>query len=124
MHEEHYYWPRMSKTIQDFIRRCATYQIAKSHLLPRGLYRPLLIPSKPWVDVSTDFVLGLPRTQCNKDSIFVMVDRFSMIARFIACNKTNDPTHIAELYFKEVIRLHGIPCSTVSNRDTMFLIHL
>jgi len=48
-----------------------------------------------------DFILGLPKTQRNKDSLFVVVVRFFKMANFIAYNNINDATHIAELYFKE-----------------------
>jgi len=121
MLREHYYWPKMSKDIQDVLKRCALCQLAKSQLLPKGLYTPLPVPTIPWVDVSIYFILGLSRTQCNKDSIFVAVDRFSKMAHFIACNKTNDITHISELHFQEETRLHGIPQSIVSDQDTKFL---
>jgi len=123
MLREHYYWLGMEKDVQDILRRCGMCQAAKSHTLPHGLYIPLPVPTLPWVDVSMDFILGLPKTQTGKDSIFVVVDRFSKMAHFIPCNKTNDATHITELYFKEVTRLHGIPKSIVSDRDTKFLSH-
>jgi len=116
----HYVRPSMRKDVQDILKRCATCEVAKSHSLPHGLYTPLSVPTLLWVDVSVDFILGLPKTKGTK---IQLVDCFSKMAHFIPCNKRNDAAHIVELYFKEVIRLYGIPRSIASYHDTRFRGH-
>jgi hypothetical protein len=74
---EHFYWPKMKKDVQRICEKCITYKKTKSRTQPHGLYMPLPVPKEPWVDILMDFVLGLPRSKRGRDSIFVVVDRFS-----------------------------------------------
>jgi hypothetical protein len=119
----HFFWPKMRRDVERFVGQCTTCQKDKSRLNPHGLYMPLPIPSISWVDISMDFVLGLPRTKRGRDSIFVVIEHFSKMAHFIACHKSDDAVHIADLFFQEIIRLHGMPSTIVSNRDAKFLSH-
>ncbi|CAM8960386.1 unnamed protein product [Rhodiola kirilowii] len=121
--QDQFYWPRMARDVARFVGRCRTCHLAKTRGTNAGLYQPLPVPAAPWVDVSLDFVLGLPRTQRNKDSIMVVVDRFSKMAHFIACHKTNDASQVARLFLQEIVRLHGVPKTITSDRDVKFVSH-
>ena len=100
MLQEHFYWPHMKHDVHKFCEQCIVCKHSKSRVMPHGLYSPLLVPESPWTDLSMDFVLGLPRTRNGKDSIFVVVDRFSKMAHFIPYKKNDDASHIADLFFK------------------------
>jgi hypothetical protein len=121
MLSDNLFWPHMRFDFQRHVEQYLTCLKAKSHLNPHGLYIPLPIPNVPWEDISIDFILGLPRSPRGRDSIFIVVDRFSKMAHFIPCHKSNDASHIAELFFREIVRLHGVPKTIVSDRDTKFV---
>nr|GEY01134.1 putative reverse transcriptase domain-containing protein [Tanacetum cinerariifolium] len=119
----HFYWPKMERDISRIIARCRVCHVAKTQHTNAGLYTPLLVPAAPWEDVSLDFVVGLPCNQRHKDSIMVVVDRFSKMAHFVPCSKTYDASQVARLYFAEIVRLHGVPKTLTSNRDVKFVSH-
>ncbi|PKI44058.1 hypothetical protein CRG98_035545 [Punica granatum] len=118
-----YFWPSIRKKVEKYVHRCKVCQVSKGTTTNAGLYMPLPIPLQPWVDITMDFVLGLPRTQRGNDSIYVIVNKFSKMAHFIPCKKSTDAVRVAQLYFREVYLLHGLPISIVFDRDTRFLSH-
>ncbi|KAG2383927.1 uncharacterized protein HKW66_Vig0153100 [Vigna angularis] len=100
---------------------CLTCQRAKAeHQRPGGLLQQLEIPEWKWDSISMDFVTHLPRTVRNHDSIWVIVDRLTKSAHFLAVNLKMSMTNLAKLYIKEIVRLHGVPSSIISDRDTRF----
>ena len=116
-----FFWPTINRDVANLIKQCRTCAMAKQRKQNTGLYTPLPVPIRPWEDVSMDFILGLPRTPKRHDSIFVVVDRFSKMAHFIPCAKTSNASHVATLFYAEIVRLHGLPKTIVSDRDVKFM---
>ena len=67
-----------------------------------------------------DFVSGFPLTQQKNDSVWVIVDRLTKSAHFIPVRIDYSMDRLAELYVYEIVRLHGVPLSIVSDRDLRF----
>lgn len=103
------------------VRQYRAYHLAKTKGQNTGLYTLLLVPEILWLDVSMDFIMGLPRTQRNKDSMMVVADRFSKTAHFVPYHNTLDASHVAYLYFREVVRLHGISRIITFDMDVKIL---
>ena len=70
--QENFFWPKLAHDVECFVKSCKICQIAKTHNKNTGLYKPLSIPKAPWEDINLDFVLGLSRTQRNKDFMVVV----------------------------------------------------
>ena len=68
-----------------------------------------------------DLVLGMPKTTRKVHSIFIVVDRFSKMTHFIMCSTIAVANKIATIFFKEIVRLHGLHNTIVSDRDTKFM---
>ena len=123
MVEDRFYWPSLKNDVSRIVPQCRTCLLAKAKKQNTGLYSPLHVPHEPWNDVSMNFVLKLPRTARGHDSILVIIDGFSKMTHFIPCNKTNDSSHVAKLFFKEVVKLHNLPSTIVSDKDVKFVIY-
>ncbi|KAG8499252.1 hypothetical protein CXB51_005763 [Gossypium anomalum] len=116
-----YWWSGMKRDISEFVSKCLICQQVKAeHQVPSGLLQPIMVPEWKWDRITMDFVLGLPLTPGKKDAIWVIVDRLTKSAHFILVRTDYSLNKLAELYIREIVRLHGIPLSIISNRDPRF----
>ena len=119
--KERYRWNGMKKEIGSFVSRCLTCQQVKAeHQKPVGKIHLLPIPVRKWEKITMDFVTGLPRTQRQHDAIWVIVDRLTKSAHFLPINVEDSLEKLAKLYVDEIVRLHRVPVSIVSDRDPRF----
>ena len=111
----------MKREIADFVSRCLICQQVKvEHQRPAGLLQPLSIPEWKWEHISMDFVTGLPKSVKGHDAIWVIVDRLTKSSHFLPIKTTFSLDRLAQLYVMEIVRLHGVPVSIVSDRDPRF----
>nr|GEV88054.1 reverse transcriptase domain-containing protein [Tanacetum cinerariifolium] len=85
-----------------------------------GLLQQPEIPECKWENITMDFVNKLPRTRCGHDSIWVIVDRLTKSAHFLAVREDYKTKKLARLYINEIIARHGVHVSIISDRDSYF----
>ena len=114
----------MKKDIAKFVSGCHSCQQVKAeHQRPGGLTQDIEIPTWKWEEINMDFVVGLPKTRKGFDSIWVVVDRMTKSAHFLPVKTTYGAEDYARLYIHDLVRLHGIPLSIISDRGTQFTSH-
>jgi hypothetical protein len=100
----------MKRDVARYVALCDTCQRVKAeHQQPAGLLQPLQVLEWKWEEIAMGFIVGLPRTQSGYDSIWVIVDRLTMVAHFIPVKTTYSGSQLAELYMSRIVYLHGVP---------------
>jgi hypothetical protein len=106
--------------VQEYVCACAVCQCNKTeHLDPNGLLQPLDVPTLVWSDVAMDFIEGFPHIN-DKFIILTVVDHFSKYGHFIALGHPYTTTSVTRTFFDNIICLHRIPSSIVSDHDLVF----
>lgn len=115
-----YWWPRIAKDIEEWCRSCITCQTNKSsNQKPSGKLHTLPIPTKPWDSIATDFVGPFPESR-GFNYLWVIMDRMTSMVHLIPVHTTMKASELSWIYRREIVRLHGLPSSIVSDRDSKF----
>jgi len=102
------------------VEKCDICQRNKGETIktPKTL-QPLLISPNIWIDISMDFIVGLPKSR-NKSVIMVIVDRLSKHAHLCALQHPFTTSTVGQCFMDNIFKIHGMPHSIVSNRDKRF----
>ena len=119
-----YFWPGISKSVQEYVASCPVCQRVKvPRHRPYGVMQALPQPHEPWMEITMDFITGLPPSKRGSnvfDSILVVVDRYTKMARYLPTNKTIDASQLAELFWTEIVCKFGTPSGIVTDRGSVF----
>ena len=115
-----FWWPKMGRDIEKYCMSCQKCQASKprNHLIA-GLLHKLPTPLLPWISIAMDFVGPFPRSN-GYDYLWVVVCRLTSMVHLIPIRTTDTAADLAAIFLKEVVRLHGLPQSIVSDRDPKF----
>ena len=116
------YWSSgMKIDVSKFLTKCMVCQKVKAeHQVPSGLLQPIRIPEWKWDRITMDFVVGFPLIGRNHDSVWVVVDLLTMSTHFLPVRTDYSLDKLVELYISEIVQLHGITISLISDRDLRF----
>lgn len=113
-------WDGLKTHVESFVKQCSVCQQAKHELCKQpGFLNPLPIPSEAWRDISMDFIEALPKVNVYS-VILVVVDRFTKYAHFLPVKHPYTAQSIARLFLDNIVKLHGMPHTIVSDRDKVF----
>ncbi|GJT16644.1 reverse transcriptase domain-containing protein [Tanacetum coccineum] len=116
-----YWWPGMKRDIATHVSKCLTCAKVKAeHQRPSGLLQQPEIPEWKWENITMDFITKLPRIRNGHDAIWVVVDRLTKSAHFLAIREDYSTEKLARLYTDEIVARHGVPVSIISDRDARF----
>ena len=116
-----YWWPNMKAEIATYVSKCLTCSRVKvEYQKPSGLLQQPEIPMWKWEHISMDFITKLPRTSSGCDKIWVIVDRLTKSAHFLAIRDRDRTERLARIYLREIVSKHGVPLSIISDRDSQF----
>ncbi|CAH1452087.1 unnamed protein product [Lactuca virosa] len=116
-----YWWPNMKAEIATFVSKCLTCAKVKvEYQKPSGLLQQPEIPEWKWERITMDFITKLPKTTGGLDTIWVIVDRLTKSAHFLPIKETDKMEKLTRTYIREIVRLHGVPISIISDRDSRF----
>jgi hypothetical protein len=99
----HYWWTKMRKEMATYVARCDTCHRVKAMHMKAGLLQPLSIPGWKCEEISMNFIVRLPPTVKNHNSIWVIVDCLTKSTHFIPVRVDYHPTDYAELYFHHIV---------------------
>ena len=98
-----FWWPHLNRDVRKYVQQCFQCQVIKAERVKSpALLHPLPIPKSNWQSISMDFILGLPKTQRQKDTILVVVDCLRKMAHFIATREIVEAPQVADLFIQNV----------------------
>ena len=119
--KQYYWWRGMKKDIVEYVSKCLNCQQVKAkHQVSSSLLNPIPIPQWKWDNITMNFVSDFPLTKRKHDSIWVIVDRLTKSAHFLPVRLNYSVDRLVELYVNEIVWLHRIPLSIVSDCDPRF----